>query len=598
MKYLILFVGTALSFLSFGQCLSSGEILNLGNDTLLCQGQTLTLIAPSGYDNYLWNTGSNNETITVSTAGTYIVTASVLGANVVVNGGFESGNTGFTTQYAVGTGGSFGLLSNAGTYAISSSPNLAHSNFMACQDVTPAPGTQMLVVNGAASPGLNVWCQTVSVTPGTVYQFSAWASNALNDANVAQLQFNINGSSIGPTFTTLPQGCNWQQYFQTWNSGSNTSVDICIVNLNTNPSGNDFMLDEISFAPVCVNSDTIVITTEGFSMNAGQDITFCATEPETITATTTGTNISFSWSNGTNGATLTPTTSGTYTVFGTSPNGCVFEDEVNVTVIPVDWSLDDFIMQPSSCGENTGAVAVQIDGSFPPNSTTEYLWTGPGPNSGNNFTASVWNGLAPGWYYATVTNSGCSQSDSVLVTLLDPPVASFFGSPLIGLAPLDVTFNNTSQNATNYFWNFGNGTTQNTNDLSSVQSQYTEAGTYSVMLVAQNGNCYDTAYVTVIVTLPPVIVPVNLITANVFSPNGDGTNDTFFFTVENIVELNIVILNRWGQLVFESNAPNFEWDGKSNGIDCLEGVYFYRYTAQGAQGEPFEGHGYVHLVRK
>jgi gliding motility-associated-like protein len=598
MKYFALFSLVFAYVAAQAQCLNSGEILNLGADTLLCQGQTLPLSAPAGYDNYVWSTGSNSETITVDAAGTYSVSASILGENIVVNGNFESGNTGFTTQYVIGTGGAFGLLSNAGTYAIATSPNLAHNNFMPCQDVTPAPGTQMMVVNGAASPGLNVWCQTVPVSQNTVYQFSAWASNALNDANVAQLQFSINSSSIGPTFTTLPQGCNWQQYFQIWNSGLNTTANICIVNLNTNPSGNDFMLDDISFAPVCVDADTIVVTTESFSMNAGEDITFCANEPETITATTSGSNVSFSWSNGTNGATLTPTTSGTYAVFGTSLNGCVFEDEVNVTVIPVDWSLNDFIMQPSSCGENTGAVGVQINGSFPPNTTTEYLWTGPGPNSANVFTASVWNGLAPGWYYATVTNSGCSQSDSVLVTVLDPPIASFTGSPLTGFAPLNVTFNNSSQNANSYFWNFGNGETQNTSDLSSVQSQFNEEGTYNVMLVAQNGNCFDTAYVTVVVTLPPVIVPVNLITANVFSPNGDGVNDTFFFTVENIVELNIVIVNRWGQVVYESDEATFEWDGTSVGVECAEGVYFYSYTAKGAQGESFEGHGFVHLVRK
>jgi len=370
MKLLVLSFSVFTLFFVHSQCLNSGSILNLGPDTLLCQGQALTLTAPVGYDNYLWSTGSSNNEITVNNSGTYFVSASILGQNMVVNGNFESGNTGFTTQYVLGTGGSWGLLSSEGTYAIVSSPNLAHNNFMPCADVTPAPGTQMMVVNGAASPGLNVWCQTIAVSPNNIYQFSAWASNALNDVNVAQLQFNINGAPLGPTFTTPTQGCNWQQYFQTWNSGSNTTANICIVNLNTNPSGNDFMLDEISFAPVCVDTDTIEVSIEGFTVNAGLDITFCAHEPETITATSTGSNIDFTWSDGTNGATLSPTSSGIYTVFGTSPNGCTFEDAVNVTVIPVDWSFNDFVMQASSCGENTGAVGVEINVSFPPISTT------------------------------------------------------------------------------------------------------------------------------------------------------------------------------------------------------------------------------------
>jgi len=598
MKCAVLSIGFMLSFLSFGQCLNSGEVLNLGNDTLLCSGQNVVLTAPLGYDSYVWSTGGINPSITANLPGTYSLTASILGENLVVNGGFESGNTGFTTQYSLGVGGSFGLLSNAGTYAISSSPNLAHNNFMACQDVTLAPGSQMMVVNGAASPGLSVWCQTINVTQNTVYQFSAWASNALNDANVAQLQFNINGVSIGPTFTTSPQGCNWQQYFQIWNSGSNTTADICVVNLNTLPSGNDFMLDEITFSPVCVDSDSLIVSIDSFSVNAGADISFCGNDPEIIIGSTTGSNINLSWSDGTQGAFLSPAVSGVYTLTGTSENNCSFQDVVNVVVIPVDWSIGDLIMQPSACGENTGAVGVQILGSFPPNSTSEYLWTGPGPNSNNEYTASVWNGLAPGWYYATVNNSGCIQYDSVLVTLLDPPVASFTGNPLSGFAPLNVTFNNTSQGANNHLWTFGNGETQNTQDLSSVVSQYNKEGTYTVMLVAQNGNCADTAYLTVTVILPPVIVPVELATANVFSPNADGINDVFTFNMLNIASIDVVIMNRWGLVVFETTDVNFAWNGKSNGVDCTEGVYFYKYAAIGAQEESFEGHGFVQLIRK
>jgi len=255
-------------------------------------------------------------------------------------------------------------------------------------------------------------------------------------------------------------------------------------------------------------------------------------------------------------------------------------------------------MQPSSCGENTGAVGIQISGNFPPSSSTEYIWTGPGANSPNVYTASVWNGLAPGWYFTTVTNSGCSQSDSVLVTVTDPPLASFSGAPLTGFAPLTVVFNNSSENANYFFWDFANGDLDNTQDLSSVQSQYNEEGSYTVMLVAQNGNCFDTAYVTVVVSFPPEIVPVSLTTANVFSPNGDGANDAFFFTAENIVELNIVILNRWGQVVFESDDIDFQWDGKHNDVDCAEGVYFYKYVAKGVQEESFDGHGFVHLIRE
>lgn len=66
---------------------------------------------------------------------------------------------------------------------------------------------------------------------------------------------------------------------------------------------------------------------------------------------------------------------------------------------------------------------------------------------------------------------------------------------------------------------------------------------------------------------------------NAFTPNGDGLNDYFAISLFNInvIELfNIVIYNRWGQVVFESNDPNFIWDGKiNNKIALRSSIYTY-----------------------
>jgi gliding motility-associated-like protein len=94
------------------------------------------------------------------------------------------------------------------------------------------------------------------------------------------------------------------------------------------------------------------------------------------------------------------------------------------------------------------------------------------------------------------------------------------------------------------------------------------------------------------------VLPVGLEATNVFSPNGDGKNDYYEFKLLNIIELELTILNRWGQVVFESKDINTVWDGKSqNGDDAADGVYFYKFKAVGLQNEPFEGHGFLHLVR-
>jgi len=75
----------------------------------------------------------------------------------------------------------------------------------------------------------------------------------------------------------------------------------------------------------------------------------------------------------------------------------------------------------------------------------------------------------------------------------------------------------------------------------------------------------------------------------VFTPNSDGYNDYFYAdSVNSIHKLNLKIFNRWGGIVYESNDPFFEWDGKdhNNNTDCSPGVYFFEaivseYTLRG-----------------
>ncbi len=65
---------------------------------------------------------------------------------------------------------------------------------------------------------------------------------------------------------------------------------------------------------------------------------------------------------------------------------------------------------------------------------------------------------------------------------------------------------------------------------------------------------------------------------NAFSPNGDGFNDVFrpFPGWRFIERVDMQIFNRWGNLIFETNNPAIEWDGRNSaGTDVPEGTYFY-----------------------
>jgi gliding motility-associated-like protein len=80
---------------------------------------------------------------------------------------------------------------------------------------------------------------------------------------------------------------------------------------------------------------------------------------------------------------------------------------------------------------------------------------------------------------------------------------------------------------------------------------------------------------------------------NVISPNDDGTND--LFSIENLPEnTEVLILNRWGNIVFSSTNYQNNWNGKDNlGKELVDGVYTYKFKTQSGQ----IGHGFVHLVR-
>ena len=169
-------------------------------------------------------------------------------SNLIVNGDFESGNTGFSSGYTFGPINLF-----AGVYGMLADPFSVHPDATSFGDHTSGLGL-MMAVNGVGSPGIVVWSQSVPVTANTDYEFSAWVAS-WHPVSPAQLQFVINGSSIG-TFTASSTTGVWQKFAMTWNSGASTSATIEIINLNIEPFGNDFALDDLTLRSFTCDTPT------------------------------------------------------------------------------------------------------------------------------------------------------------------------------------------------------------------------------------------------------------------------------------------------------------------------------------------------------
>ena len=66
---------------------------------------------------------------------------------------------------------------------------------------------------------------------------------------------------------------------------------------------------------------------------------------------------------------------------------------------------------------------------------------------------------------------------------------------------------------------------------------------------------------------------ITLFVPNCFSPNNDGVNDYFIIGGQNITEYELLIYNRWGELVYKTNDLSQSWDGRYQGHVVPEGIY-------------------------
>jgi len=169
-------------------------------------------------------------------------------ANLIVNGDFSNGNTGFTNGYVFSTFNSGG----GGEYTITPNPASWNAGFQsppAWFDHSPSTNNLALLINGSPSSGLDCWRQTIPVTSNTVYSVSGWASDLFPATGGAQarLQFFVNGTPIGSPFTVQDQtGVPiWGQFSATFASGASSSVVLSIRDLDTTWEANDVALDDL-----------------------------------------------------------------------------------------------------------------------------------------------------------------------------------------------------------------------------------------------------------------------------------------------------------------------------------------------------------------
>jgi gliding motility-associated-like protein len=146
-------------------------------------------------------------------------------------------------------------------------------------------------------------------------------------------------------------------------------------------------------------------------------------------------------------------------------------------------------------------------------------------------------------------------------------------------------------------WDFGdpNSGANNSSSALNPSHQFSEIGTYQITAIVEF-DCYTDTITDNITLFNCTDTTTSILTfefPNVISANNDGIND--LFEIDNLPEnTEVIILNRWGNIVFSSTNYQNNWDGKDNsGRALVDGVYTYTFTTVFGK----RCHGFVHLVR-
>jgi gliding motility-associated-like protein len=372
--------------------------------------------------------------------------------------------------------------------------------------------------------------------------------------------------------TSLCVGQNW--VLNAGNPGSNYVWSTGQFSQQINVTTDDDYWVQVTDGNDCTNSDTIDVVFDPLPVIDLHDTAVCVSETVILNAENAGSWYAWSPGGQTTQTIAVNVNSGTYSVVVTTPTWCVDSADADITF--VDFPVVDLGPDTALCdGEQ-----ITLDAQ---NAGETFLWH----NGATSQTVTLFDD-AMAW--VDVYNGYCTTRDSVDVVFNPLPIE--FLPPAITTC-LDYPPHYAVLDAGNpectFLWNNGQITEVILAD---------EYGQYNVHITTPLNCSIDDSVLVQEYCQSAIYLP------NTFTPDGDGVNDLFFPNGTNVSTAELMIFDRWGELVHSGKDGDAWWDGKVNGNPVQDGVYiwkvkyrFYENTEHSVQSPEYEEVGHVTLLR-
>lgn len=531
---------------------------NSGTAAVIVQGGT-------GPYSIIWSDtlGSTTTSITQLYSGWYIVNVTDLNGCSILDSVF------------VGQPSS-SLSIQSGTTSVGCFGSATGSAWVSANGGT-APYTYLWPHNGTTNDSItNLSAGTYLIQVQDANQCSETLSISITQAApltsiTSQQHILCKGNSTG-SITVSPQG-GWSPYRIVWNTGDTNMV------LNNLYAGmySAVITDSLG----CSDSIFIQITEPQSPLNSiglFTDATCSGSIDGSIQVIASGGVGPYSYSLNSQ----TPITQGIFTSLSagsyictiTDANGCSISDTFQINE-PNPISFVSAVDPVTCFGNSDGAIDLTISGG-----TNSYnvIWS-------TGATGPKLSGISGGWYQFSINDgNGCGLTDSIFVaepdvllltlSILHPECSNSFNGSITGIA---------TGGSGSYSY------TMNNNSSNGIEPNL-GVGTYNVSVVDANG-CSESSTIQLSAQRTPCVeIP------NWFSPNGNGTNDSWEIPGFEYGNYTLYVVNVWGQKIYETSSDNYvPWDGTFNGEPLPNGDYYYVISSTDETEPTFAG--YVTILR-